>query len=170
MLTIETGSIVAGADSYATVAELRDYAQKRGVSVSADDAGVEVMLVKAMDWLEAQEPRFLGVRTNAGQPLSWPRSGVRRPGGWDDYNPYSIPPQLKAAQLALALASVTTDLQPTRLPGEQGPITSEKLDGVGSTDYAEPVNRISQPVFAAAEGHLVTLVRGGNGTVRLIRA
>lgn len=169
MLTIETGSIVAGADSYATVAELRDYVAKRGVTVSADDAGVEVMLIKAMDWLEAQEPRFLGVRTNSTQLLAWPRSGVRRPGGLEEINPYSIPPQLKAAQLALALASVTADLQPTRLPDEQGPVVSEQVGSL-QVAYAEPVNRISQPVFAAAEGHLVTLVRGGNGTVRLIRA
>jgi hypothetical protein len=168
-LTIENGSIVANADSYATVAELRAYALKRGETVPVDDASCEVLMIKAMDWLQAQEDRYLGTRVNSLQALAWPRSGVRRPNGWDYYPSDAIPPQLKQAQCALALDAKLQALQPTRQPDEQGPVTAEQVGSL-SVSYAEPVNRISKAVYAVAEGHLVTLVRGAAGATRLVRA
>ena len=47
-LIIENGTIVANANSYATVAELRGYAALRGATVPTDDAQCEYMLIKAM--------------------------------------------------------------------------------------------------------------------------
>lgn len=169
-LIAETGSgDNLAADTYATVDELRAYATKRGETVPVSDADCEPLLIKAMDWLEAQELRFLGQRVHAAQPLAWPRSGVRRPNGWDYYPPDVIPPQLKLAQCALAVASQEVDLQLDRVPGDTAAVTSEKVGPITVT-YAEPTTRITQPTFATAEGFLVTLVRGGSGAMGLVRA
>jgi len=72
-LIIEDGTIVAGADSYATLAVLRAYALKRGVTLSAVDADLEVLAIKAMDYIGSFEDKFQSARTDpVNQLLSFP--------------------------------------------------------------------------------------------------
>ena len=72
-LIVETGLIVPGADTYASVDDLRAYAAKRGASLPADDTDCEVLLVKAMDYLASKSERWKGQRVQLDQPLDWPR-------------------------------------------------------------------------------------------------
>lgn len=168
-LNIEDGSIVEDADSYATVDELRAFAAKRGKVVPAGDEACETLLIRAMDWLEAQEQRFRGSRVYVDQPLSWPRTGVCRPNGNGDYPLNEIPLALKQAQMALAIEVQKVEAQPTRTPDTAGVVTSEKVGSLAVT-YAEPSSSLTQPVFAGVEGFLINLMRGGTGTVRVVRA
>ena len=71
-IIVETGSIVAGANSYASVATLATYADERGVTIAATDP--EDLLIQAMDYIESLE--FIGLQLTENQPLSWPRSGA----------------------------------------------------------------------------------------------
>jgi len=168
-LTIEDGSIVEDADSYATVDELRAFAAKRGKVVPVGDEACETLLIRAMDWLEAQEPRFRGCRAYVDQPLSWPRTGAERPDGRSYYPINEIPSGLKQAQMALAIEVQKVEAQPTRAPNAVGAVTGRKVGSLEVT-YAEPWSQLTQPVFGVVEGFLVNLMRGGNGTVRVVRA
>ena len=166
-LTIEDGSIVAGADSYVIVADLRSYAQKRGATLPVSDDACEVLLVKAMDYLQAEEPKFKGCRINSAQPLAWPRTGVRIDRFALPTN--AIPTQLKHAQMALAIEAQTTDLMPTRLPGDRGAVTKRKI-GTLETEYAEPQQGVTRPRFAKVDGLLAPLCEGSASTLRVVRA
>lgn len=74
-LTVETGAGVEGANSFATLAQARDFALLRGVVLSATDSVLTAYLVKATDWLKQKS--YLGTKTNAGEAyLPWPRSGL----------------------------------------------------------------------------------------------
>lgn len=166
-LVIEDGSIVAGADSFATVAELRAYATKRGASVPADDAACEVLLIKGCDYISAQEPRFTGSRVSADQALPFPRYGLTVNGYAFPFD--AIPEQVKSAQMALAIEAQTNDLMPTRLPGDAGAITAEKV-GPLEVQYANPVNASNYPRFAKVDGLLAVFYQGQGLNMRVVRA
>jgi len=67
-ITVETGAIVAGANSYVSVVDLDAYLLLRGMTTSLDK---EVMLIKAMDWLEIQ--KYKGDQLTCDQVLQFPR-------------------------------------------------------------------------------------------------
>lgn len=112
-LTIENGTQVAGANSYVTVAEAKAFAAARGASnFPTADADVEVLLVLAMDYLEAKRSDFKGTKTSASQPLQYPREGSTVDGELIANN--IIPVELKNAQMQLAIeASDFGDLSPS---------------------------------------------------------
>jgi hypothetical protein len=87
-MIVEDGTGVAGANSYATVQEFKDFHTARGNTVlaEADDDQVESALVKGTDYLE-QKFRLLwkGSRSYATQVLSWPRRGVDVPDFFDPF-------------------------------------------------------------------------------------
>lgn len=96
-IIVEDGSIVSGANSYVSEAELTAYALARGVTLTA---GTEQLLIEAMDYIEAQN--FIGTKQTATQPLQWPRTDVYI----DGYYVQStiIPNDLKSAEMATAVA------------------------------------------------------------------
>jgi len=100
-LIIEDGSIVAGANSYATVAEIQNYADLRNMSLPCSTGEIEVIAILAMDYLEAQCYQGELVEPNV-QPLQWPRQYVYING--EEFPNNAIPSQLKNAQIELAIA------------------------------------------------------------------
>ena len=96
-ITVEDGSIVSGANSYVTEAELTAYATARGVTLTT---GAEQLLIEAMDYIEAQS--FIGTKKTATQALQWPRDNVYVDGYYIEST--TIPNDLKTAQKATALA------------------------------------------------------------------
>lgn len=155
-----TGSNPA-ANSYRSVADLRLYASLRGIDITAlTDTECEVLLIKAMDYLEAQGKRYKGRKANIDQPLQWPRADA-----WGivyDYALYSsteIPRELEYAQLALAIEARDNDLQPNQLPSDKGPVTSETIEGAVSIAYANPGSRSRTPAFAKPEALLANLYK-----------
>lgn len=128
-LTVEDGSIVTGANSYISLAEARAYATARGVTLSAVDAELEPLIIKATDYLESFAERYKGEVVEYDQPLSWPRL-------YADFRGYeidatTIPESLKRAQMqAVIEINNGVDLLPTETGArvkreEVGPIKTE---------------------------------------------
>lgn len=86
--TVEDGSIVAGANSYATTAEFVTLMEDMGETTlaEADDEQIEAALVKGAMYME-QKFRLLwrGSRAEELQRLSWPRRGVPVPDFFDPF-------------------------------------------------------------------------------------
>lgn len=168
-LIIETG---AGdnplANSYATVQDLRDYADMRGVDLSGvTDAQAEAMMIKAMDYLESLAGRYKGARASQDQPLAWPRAEVWGVSFFDALYPSDeIPRELKYAQLSLAVESHGgADLLPNELPSEKGAIIKERIEGAIEIAYANPSSRSRTPAFAKANALLSSLLKSGGMTL-----
>lgn len=150
-------ALVVGTDTYVTNAELTAYATARGVTISGT---LDVLLVKAMDYLATLEDRWQGTRTSETQPLAWPRTGVYVYGTLlaDD----AIPQSLKDAQCRLALdVDAGTALMPNVEVGGKGSVIKEKVDVV-EVAYDKGYNN-SQPIFTAVNGLLKPLMKSGGG-------
>ncbi len=192
-LVIEDGSQIADANSYAAVADLRAYAQLRGITtLPVADADCEPLMIRAMDYIEGLGGKFKGVRTaeaeflclnpswghravpqTTDQPLQWPRRDV-----WIDSRLFpdnAIPREIFYAQLALACeasgdGTTQTDLQPTRLPTDPGPIVGEKVGSLELRYNAAGANArvLAVAAFAKADALLRPLLKA-NGLF-LVRA
>lgn len=178
-LIVETGLIVPGADTYASVDDLRAYAAKRGASLPADDAECEVLLIKAMDYLASKAERWKGHRVQLDQPLDWPRYGVTITGygganvggfGFGFELPLDeIPDDIKRGQMQLAIDVQTVDLQPIQdAASQRGPVTNETVDVI-SVSYAGPAVNRSVTWFMKADGFLAKFYGAGMNQVRMIR-
>lgn len=116
-LTPEDGTIVSGANSYATLAQIRSYCAQRGTVLPADDDAVTALATQALDYLESFEPRMKGSRAAPLlQNLAWPRQNVwlytSRLYGDAPLPITTIPAQLITTQCFLAGVAATYDLNP----------------------------------------------------------
>lgn len=73
-IIVEDGSIIANANSYISIADTRTYALARGTTLSAVDADVEELIIKAMDYVESLG--FKGIKFTQDQALQFPRANV----------------------------------------------------------------------------------------------
>lgn len=119
--TVEDGTIVSGANSYASVSYADDYHTDRGNSGwTGADAVKEAALIKATDYIEqTYSRRFTGLRYDEDQDLSWPREN-------DYVDSNVIPSELKQATALLALEALSNDLNPALARG--GAVKREKVD------------------------------------------
>ncbi|PVZ56561.1 hypothetical protein C9422_18745 [Pseudomonas sp. B1(2018)] len=128
-LVIETGSIVPGAESFATAAELVTYAGNFGRVIPADTTAQEALLRRAA--LEMNAKPWKGRTASPLQTLAWPRFEAclnRFP-----VPSNTIPAQIKAGQMALATEIHADDLSP---PEQRlGAISREKV-GPLETEYS----------------------------------
>lgn len=151
-ITVEDGSIVAGANSYVTLAEARAYATARGKTLPADDTALTALLITAVDYLEAQRARYQGSKVSATQELQFPREGVQIDG--IDLEATAIPSILKYAQIRLAIeAGAGVDLMPTR----SGAFVKKEVVGPIETEYSEKVGVSVEPEISAVEALLAPL-------------
>ena len=124
-IVVEDGSIVTGANSYVSEAELEAYSLARGVDLSAEDT--EMLLIKAMDYIESLN--YQGRKVEADQPLQWPRSFVRV-----DF--YLLPddeiPQLLKNGLMQTAMSIFNSVDPL---ADIGRVTSSETVGPISVTY-----------------------------------
>ena len=153
---IEDGTGVAGATSYATVAQAQAYATYRGLSLPAAEADVQKLLIKACDFLQSLEDQYQGSRTDAEQALAWPRSGVTVFGTLlvkDD----AIPGMLVQAQCQLAFDSVANELLPV---GSGREVLSETV-GPLSVSYSASGASTVKPTPTKALSILQPLMRSG---------
>lgn len=159
-LTIETGAGVANADSYASVAEARAYASARGVTLSAVDGDVEILLRKACDYLDSLETEYKGSRVESDQALAWPREDVFLFDSEEAFPSTDIPDQLLRAQCQLAVDAVATDLQPT---GTGRETLMERVEGAVEVQYAERGSGSVTPELNKANAILGPLLKSGGG-------
>lgn len=170
-LVPEDGSNVTGANSYATVAQFKAWADARGFSYDADDNVVEQHMLKAMDYIESKEDRFKGDRYySAGQPLAFPRINICVNGV--NMN-QAIPLQLQAAQYQLTLDSEAAEAEGSSLfvNTDGRTVTKERVEGAVEVNYSEAGGTGASPVFSKAEALLSPLMEGsgGMGNFQVIR-
>lgn len=157
-IIVEDGTIVSGANSYITLIEARDYASARGVELPAEDSALSPLLIKAVDYLEAQRARYQGSKVFPMQDLQFPRYGVFV----DSYelDALTIPTVLKQAQARLVMEVFNgLDLMPTYAGGPMkieetvGPITDKWSDKVDATTAPEilSVEALLLPLFGAQQ-------------------
>jgi hypothetical protein len=157
-LIVEDGTNVPGANTYATVQQIRDYNIARGVTFPEDDSKVEIAATLAMDYLLTFSERWKGNRTyGVMQPLDWPRRGIIV-GGAEVYRDY-VPAGIVAAQSYVAGLSQTVDIagvQDTRA------VTKEVI-GPLETDYSTTAGAGVGPMLPLLTAMLAPFVKSGGG-------
>lgn len=147
-IIVEDGTIVAGANSYVSEADLTAYSTARGITLTG---ATETLLIQSMDYIESQN--YLGVKLTQDQSLQWPRSGVYIDGY---YNPNdNIPTELKDAEMAAAVA-IDQGNSPQAVI-ERG-VKKEKVDVI-ETEYMD--NAVSNPIDPKITAMLKKLLAGG---------
>jgi hypothetical protein len=142
-LIVEDGTVVAGADSYLSLADANTYHSSHGSPTawaSATNEAKEAALRYATMWIDGKFT-WQGSITSESQVLDFPRSNV-----WDEQGralgTNTIPQRLKDATAEMALAHVGAALNASLARGGQvrreqvGPIAIEYLEGANpETDY-----------------------------------
>jgi len=162
-LTIEDGSGVAGANSYVTVAEIRAFADARGLSLPALDIDVEPLAVSATDWLETFRTRYQGSKTSPDQPLQWPRWPVIVD-GYQVAND-EIPVELKKAQMQ-AVADAASGVSLTGTGNAQ--VKREKVDVI-EVEYFESQVGTSDSTGGSATAEQMLEPLFGFTSLRVVR-
>lgn len=162
-LVIEDGSIIADADSYATVEELEAYIQTRGVvlETALSNTQKEALLIQAMDFINAKYSSiFMGERVSANQELDWPRTGA-----WLHGFPLEsdeIPRNIIYGQLAAAVEAITQDL----LPNPEAAVKREKVGDI-EVEYTNSGKVLPVSAFAKADALLRPLCK--HGALQVVR-
>ena len=156
-LTVEDGTGLATADSYASRAEADAYHAARGNaawSAASTDAR-DAALRKATQYLDTRY-RWVGNRSTLTQALEWPRYFVPRlgyPTGWPQ-------PRVVNACIELALRALSGDL----LVDDEGRDVLSEQVGPISVTYGPTGGGVRYPV---ADLLVSPLVLGGRSSVRL---
>ncbi len=130
-LIVETGQGLADAESYATAAELVEYAEKFGRTIPTAEGEQEALLRRSA--LAMNGMKWKGRKTYSTQALAFPRTGAEVDG---EIKPSTlIPRQIQYGQMALAAEIHADDIDP---PAQrQGAVIRERVEGAVDVQYAE---------------------------------
>jgi hypothetical protein len=84
-ITVETGAVVTGANSFVSLSDFKTYCDNRGRVYSAVyvDETIKAALIKMADYLN--DLPWYGVKTARANPMSWPRYGLEEGGAsWNE--------------------------------------------------------------------------------------
>lgn len=159
-LLVEDGTGIDGANSYNSVLEIRDYAASRGATLPVDDSAVEILAIKAADYLDVKD--WKGRELSPLQGLAWPRSFVDT----DDALEISYPKEIKKAQCQLVIEAMTGDLMPSTRPGKY---KRTRVEGAIDVEYPSFDEARAQPSFRLVEALIRPFLVAGAGlrTVRI---
>lgn len=185
---VETGTGVANANSYTSVATYRAYFADRGVDVSAEtDEDIQARLVRATDFVEKRfGQQWKGARATLVQALGFPRTGVVVDGRTLASNIVPMTLQFGVCEYG-ARAKRYAELAPdTPVPFARETPDGSAVPAAGvvvaeskrvgpiekSVEYADPTaasNDWAIPQYPAADALILPLVAGGRSG-RTIRA
>jgi len=163
-LIVEDGSGVIGANSLASIAQARDFASLRNVTLPGD-AALTAFLVKGTDYVKTFS--YLGTKTYAGVSyLPWPRTGLTI----DDeaFDGDAIPPDIVSAVCQLCIEQKNgvvlfgTSTGPAIRRDKVGPLETEYAVSNGSGNAA----KASMP---AVDAYLKPYLAGGGFSLRTRR-
>jgi len=158
-IIVETGSIVAGANSYVSTATLTTYAADRGVTLTGD---LTVLLLKAMDYVDNLP--FKGIKSTKDQPLQWPRLSVYVDGY--PVNGTEIPSILKNGlmECAIAIFQNNDPLQnsPIAIKRQKVDVIEvEYADGAAQYEINRRVmNYLKKLLGSTSGGNVITVSKG----------
>lgn len=139
-LVIEDGSIVPGADSFATLAEFITYADNLGLAIPDTTGAQEALLRKAYKAMKGKP--WKGRPVSAAQTGAWPRSGVCKDGFVIPSN--VIPEDIKNGQMALSAEVYADEIDPPHL--RKGPVIKNRVEGAVEQQYGAASKALSTPV------------------------
>lgn len=170
---VEDGTKPAGANAYASLADVNAYFTDRGVTAwVGSDPVKQIAIVKATDYIEARfSGKFRGRRESRDQSLSWPRHNAVDNDGYLICGADEIPRKLIAATAEYALRALTAALisdpgSPTEAPGKivsvrekVGPIEEETryetgsaaMQAAGTAPKSSLVSAYNIPEYPAAD-------------------
>lgn len=169
--TVEDGTGVTSANSYASVEFADAYFAERGNDVWAAisaDADKEVLLIQATDYIEKVfGRRFLGEMVATDQALSWPRKEAGA------YPATAIPILLQKATAEYALRANDGPLMPDPTIDASGfsTVVTKKVIGPIEKDYTVmggPRPRLVRS-YPAADALMASLLQPGTGGTRVTR-
>lgn len=135
-VTVEDGSLVAGANSFVTSGDVTTYCGNRGYAFEDDDSdNLKRAVIKAGDYLR-NTARFIyvGALRTATQTMPWPRDDAALYRG-PDIASNVVPQCVKDAQCELAYRALVKNLQPDVDRG--GRVKSEKVDVIETEYFAD---------------------------------
>lgn len=169
-IVVEDGTVVAGANSYQAVADLRTFAAQNGLAVPTSDDDCGVLLLQAMNWMERTcGLNWLGYKYSRDQTTAWPREDVHVE-GWH-YKYTELPRQLLLLQLTVACelyALAGQDVMPTAFPGDPGSMASQEVSGAVRETYENNARVLK--VAAIEKAMYFVLVLTTPRYIRAIRA
>jgi hypothetical protein len=130
-LTVETGTIIPGADSYVGLTNARAIAAALGLTLPVADADAEVALRKGRLYVDGYEGQFSGQRVSQTQPLAWPRQFATLHGYY--WPSDTIPPALIDAQI-MAASAIAGGADPWAVDDGKA-VASEAVEGAVSISY-----------------------------------
>jgi hypothetical protein len=198
-IVVETGTGTdQAANSYAAVADLRGYALLRGAALPVADDDCAGLLIRAMDYIEAQRNRFKGVKTSQSanltalpgyivgepgysltEPSTIPAEGsTDQPLQWprdgvtidNAVLPNNvIPRELQYGQMAKALLLYDQDQNPSKYEF-RGPVTERTVSGAVTVRYASPSTNPGRvlPVSAFADPDTLLNVLYKRGALSIV--
>jgi hypothetical protein len=173
-LIVETGAVVAGAESYASVSDASAYHLARGNSTWGvlTTAQMEEALRRATDYmLQTYRALWKGYRKDASQSLDWPRSFVYLEpfvvGGVGEY-PYLVadtvvPDEVERACIELAIRAAAGELSPDLERAEQSV-------RVGEIAVTYDKNSSESPRYRAVDAMLSPFLKGTAMNMKVERA
>ena len=170
-LIVEDGSVVAGAESYASVSYADTYWSNRSTSpyaatwAAATTAQKESALRMATQYIDTTY-YWDGYSAYSDQELAWPRNDLYDDQGYAVYID-TIPEALKKATAEGAARALSGELLPDSV-GTGGEIIRKKL-GPMEIEYA-PIDNSAVGVSYKAILNLLRPFITGNGSVNLVRA
>lgn len=165
-IIVEDGTIVADANSYVTLAEVRAYATLRGITVPVADGDLEKHLHLAMDWFESED--FPSARLDATQELNFPRDvivvdGVR-------YLEGAIPKLVKQIICEATCTSVTIALQPQFAGSSLGQLKRKKVDVLEKEYFPSQGTASYMPILAKLDALMEKLLYADGFRLTVLRA
>jgi hypothetical protein len=184
-LIVEDGTIIAGANSYITLANADAYHDARGNStwIDAEEKEREEALIKATDYLiQKYRNCWKGIRVDEDQTLDWPRAGVQTEDFFEpDTGPRpalfpglafivdedEIPTEVQNATAEAAMRSLAGDL----LPDVEGTRSIKRLAaGPASIEYFQTGQGPDEKIFPVIERMLEPYLDPTRGQRRVFRA
>jgi hypothetical protein len=154
-LTVEDGSGLSNADSFASVAEFKTFCTGRGYVIEDfENAQIEAQLRLGFDWINTKH-RYKGDRKLINQAGEFPRVGLT---DWSNYTIEGLPNKVKQANCELAFkglggASLYEDLSRGGMIKSEsvGPISTTYADGApGGTVFTYANNLLAQYIKDAS--------------------
>lgn len=146
-LIIEDGTVVAGANSYITVAEYKSWAGDRGIAFGSDEE-IEQGIYRAMDWFERQF--FIGNKANENQPLQWPRTEALIDGYYEDAT--EIPKEVPNALYEATKVELDGN---SELNNQERKTVREQVGDISITYADNSNNRVTTPALRFAMNRIV---------------
>ena len=160
-LIVETGSIVAGADSYISLVDARTMAALYGWALPATDPAAEIALRNGANYVGLFEPEMKGSRVSAEQSLAYPRKDATVFGF--DISETSITDRLQIAQIAAAV-EIGAGLDP-RASTDGRVVASEQVTGAVAVSYFNNGNTGATVRITKAIDALKPLLSSGNNGI-----